>query len=376
MFSRAVYAVNWLNIGAIFFLMGPDLGGGVGGLAVITSSFYLGVGLMQVPSGILAARFGPKRVVSAGMLVSSSAAVLTSFGRTVPQVAALRFVVGGGMALVFAPGVVMVAALLGGRRSGLAAGVFNSAYDFGGLFGLFAWVVVAESLGWRPSLVLSGALGIAGGVAVMLLAPQDDKRVDFTVKARTLARILFNRELVLLGLGTLGFAVGNVVVSSLMEFYMERDLGASPALSGLVASAVVAAPIFTAIWAGRRYDASGRPRLVLVASLTTGSAALALAALPSIYTALVCTTVVGVSSGIGYTFAFASARDLNPADGEYDTLAVSWVNGIQLTASFFPPVVFSFLAGVSGYPAAWIGTAALSFVFTVPLLMMREGPRR
>src|SRR2546422_9474096 len=58
--ARIVYAVNWLNIGAIFYLMSADLNSGVSGLGTLTSSFYLGVGIMQVPGGILAAKWGPQ----------------------------------------------------------------------------------------------------------------------------------------------------------------------------------------------------------------------------------------------------------------------------------------------------------------------------
>ena len=45
-FARIVYAINWLNVGAIFVLMSPDLGVGVAGLGTLTSAFYLGIGLM------------------------------------------------------------------------------------------------------------------------------------------------------------------------------------------------------------------------------------------------------------------------------------------------------------------------------------------
>jgi len=69
--ARIVYAVNWLNIGALFYLMSPDLNSGISGLGTLTSSFYLGVGLMQVPGGVLAAKWGPKNAVTTGMLVSS-----------------------------------------------------------------------------------------------------------------------------------------------------------------------------------------------------------------------------------------------------------------------------------------------------------------
>ena len=55
---RIVYAINWLNIGAIFYAMAPDLGTGVVGLGTLTSSFYLGIGIWQVPGGVMAAKWG------------------------------------------------------------------------------------------------------------------------------------------------------------------------------------------------------------------------------------------------------------------------------------------------------------------------------
>ncbi|HEX4920461.1 MAG TPA: hypothetical protein VFV92_06950, partial [Candidatus Bathyarchaeia archaeon] len=67
--ARIVYAINWLNIGALFYLMSPDLNSGISGLGVLTSTFYLGVGLMQIPGSLLAAIWGPKRTVTTGLLV-------------------------------------------------------------------------------------------------------------------------------------------------------------------------------------------------------------------------------------------------------------------------------------------------------------------
>ncbi len=129
--ARIVYAINWLNIGAIFYLMSADLNSGVSGLGTLTSSFYLGVGIMQVPGGILAAKWGPKRTVSLGILVSSIAVLGTSISSAILEVATLRFIVGAGMALVFAPSVVIMTRFLGGK-SGTGVGLINSAFDIGG----------------------------------------------------------------------------------------------------------------------------------------------------------------------------------------------------------------------------------------------------
>ena len=100
--ARAVYAINWLNIGAIYSLMEADLKGGLTGLGTLTSSFFLGIGLFQIPGGILAAKWGPKKVVMIGIMVSSFSAAGVSLTSEIYSAAILRFLAGVGTASVLA----------------------------------------------------------------------------------------------------------------------------------------------------------------------------------------------------------------------------------------------------------------------------------
>src|SRR2546423_12809507 len=221
--------------------MSADLNSGVSGLGTLTSSFYLGVGIMQVPGGVLAAKWGPKRTVSLGILVSSIAVLGTSVSSAILQVAILRFVVGAGMALVFAPSVVLMTRLLGGK-SGTGVGLINSAFDIGGLFGLFGWILLASVTGWRSTLVLSGGLGLLTGVLVISLVPKDGENGQFRFSTGQLGKILSDRNLIVLGLGSLGSNLGSVLISSFMAYYLWAGLGEGVAIEGLVAARVVVCP--------------------------------------------------------------------------------------------------------------------------------------
>lgn len=366
-----VYAINWLNVGALFYIMSPDLNSGVSGLGTITSSFYLGVGLMQIPGGILAATWGPKRTVTVGVFVSSFAALATSIGTSIPEVAILRFVVGSGMALVFSPMVVLTTRFLG-NRSGLGAGLINSAFDFGGLFGLFAWILIAASTGWRPSLALSGGLGIFSGLMVLTFVPRDDKNDLFRFSRESLIGILRKKLLVILGLGALGSNLGSVLISSFMVFYLQSQLGESGAIAGIVASAIVVLPALTSIWGGRLYDRLKRPRRILLASGFGMVVALAICSVSSLFAASLGSSIGGIAVGPASTVAFAAARDLSGVEKEYESLTIGWVNCISLTGSVWPPLVFSYLAKLSGYPVAWLGGAGVSLVLLFPLLFLSE----
>jgi MFS family permease len=369
--TRIVYAINWLNIGAIFYLMSADLNSGVSGLGTLTSSFYLGVGIMQVPGGILAAKWGPKRTVSTGVLVSSLAVLGTSISSAIFQVAILRFVVGAGMALVFAPSVVLMTRILGGK-SGTSVGLINSAFDIGGLFGLFGWILLASVTGWRPTLVLSGGLGLLTGLLVIAFVPKDNKDAQFRFLTGKLVKILRDRNLIVLGLGSLGSNLGSVLISSFMAYYLQASLGETAAIAGIVAAMIVVLPIYTSLWGGRLYDRTRKPRRLLILSGLGMTMGLLVAAAPMLSFAAIGAVLGGIVVGPASTINFAAAKDLSRVEKEYEGLTISWVNSISLTGSFWPPLVFSYFARSFNYSAAWIAGAAMCFLLLVPLFFLRE----
>jgi len=371
-FARIIYAVNWMNVGAIFFLMGPDLGASVSGLGTLTASFYLGIGLLQVPGGLLAARWGPKKVSVLGVFLSSFSALGTSVMTTIPEIAILRFLVGAGMAFVFAPGVVIIASLLRGGKSGMGVGLYNSAYNAGGLLALFGWVIVAGVTGWRTSLALSGGLGVLSGVLTLLFVPRDETNLVSSISRGPLLAILKDWQLTKIGLGMLGFDMSNNIVSGFMIYYLVSTKVASATVASLVASMVTVVPIFTSIWGGRIYDRMEKHRLTMVLAVVGSAAALAFGAYPSLYAAVACSVLAGVVAGVGYTFGFAGARDLHRAGKEYEGLAIAWVNSLHLTGSVIPAVFFSFIVEWLGYSQGWMWSAILTLVFVLPILLVVE----
>jgi MFS family permease len=112
------------------------------------------VGIFQIPSGLLAAKVGPRTTAVYGMLLSSLASLLTAFTSSFDQFVLLRFLVGAGMALFFGPGITLVSKYFHRESQGVGLGVFNGAFYVGGSLGLFAWSVLAELTGWRMSLAV------------------------------------------------------------------------------------------------------------------------------------------------------------------------------------------------------------------------------
>ena len=101
LFARVIYAINWFNIASIFSFIASDFKQDVSLLGLLTTSFFIGVGLFQVPGGILAVIQGSRRTAIQGIMIASSAALLCGLSSQLQQMEILRFVVGLGMALFF-----------------------------------------------------------------------------------------------------------------------------------------------------------------------------------------------------------------------------------------------------------------------------------
>lgn len=154
--ARILYAVNWFNISSIFYLIMIDFSQDVSMLGLITSAFLIGIGLFQIPAGILAAKYDPRLIIVFGTLLLSISSLLSGLVTEISQMVFLRFLVGVGMAFFFGPSVILISRYLGKGSDGFGIGILNSAHSLGGIVGIFGWIIIAEIIGWRMSLLFSG----------------------------------------------------------------------------------------------------------------------------------------------------------------------------------------------------------------------------
>ena len=288
--ARIFYSANWFNVASIFYIIATDFKQDISTLGLVTSSFILGVGLFQVPAGILAAKYSANRVAVFGILLASSCVFLTGLSDSIVQIAVLRFIVGVGMACFFGPSVVLISEYLGKRSEGLGIGLINSAHAIGGILGIFAWVVLAQLTGWRISLVSAGALGLVTGLILIIslsqrksklklrdggvvgqraLAPDrvsKSTRAGLGITLSGLSHTIFNRTLIILGLTLLSFQAGSSIVLTFIVFYLGGYLKVDLTIAGLIGSLnLVIALLFSPIF-GRLYDRTKKTKKILLIS--------------------------------------------------------------------------------------------------------------
>jgi MFS family permease len=226
--ARIIYAINWFNIASIFSYIAVDFKQDISLLGLISAAFFVGVGAFQVPGGILAARIGPRKTAICGITISSCAALLCGIASHLQQIEALRFVVGVGMALFFGSSVTLITRYLGKGFEGLAVGLLNSAHSIGGVVGLFGWVILAQTTGWRQSLIISGGLGLVSGLLLIFWLPKEDNSYrSFGIKIADVLRVLFDRSMFGLGLVLLGAQIAWGITLTFIVFYLEDKFSTS-----------------------------------------------------------------------------------------------------------------------------------------------------
>jgi MFS family permease len=373
MLARVVYTINWFNIASIFYLVASDFIEDIALLGIISASFLIGVGLFQVPAGIIAAKYGPRKIAIYGIIIASSAALATGFAANTLQITLLRFIVGLGMACFFGPSVILVSKYLGKESEGLGIGLLNSAHALGGIIGLFGWVMLAEYLGWRAALILSGGLGMSTAIMLntALLKDVDEIRNEFKIRISDVFCTIFNKSLIILGITLLGFQAGASMILTFSVFYFVDHLKINPVDAGLIGSLSLIVALISSPFFGKLYDRIGNARKLLFISGVISAGSLAGFATDSLYVITASILITGFFLSAGFVVVYARAKEINKAQPQYQTLAVSFVNGVSLFGVFWVPVLFSSIVSSLGYEIAWLLGGLVIILLILPVVRLK-----
>ena len=373
MLARVVYTINWFNIASIFYFIASDFKENIAMLGIISASFLVAVGLFQVPAGIIAAKYGPKKIAIYGIMIASSAALLTGLATNTSQITLLRFIIGIGMACFFGPSVILISKFLGKESEGLGIGLLNSAHALGGIIGLFGWVILAEHFGWRASLVLSGGLGISTAILLRstLLRGIDEISIEFKIKVSQVFATLFNKSLIILGITLLGFQAGSSMILTFTVFYFVDHLRINPIDAGLIGSLNLIVALASSPFFGKLYDKIGNARKLLFISGIISASSLMGFATDSLYAITALILISGFFLSAGFVIVYAKAKQINKAQPQYQTLAVGFVNGLSLFGVFWVPVFFSSIVSSLGYEIAWLLGGLVIIILILPVVRLK-----
>lgn len=130
----------------------------------IFSAFALGYALFQVPSGIFADKFGPRKVLTCIVAIWSAFTALTGLAINYISLITVRLLFGAGEAGAFPSMARVTYNWIPLKERGLITGINFSGSRLGAAFALPAVALMIDSLGWRNSFLLLGSIGVIWAV--------------------------------------------------------------------------------------------------------------------------------------------------------------------------------------------------------------------
>lgn len=369
--TAALSQFNWYGLPALYPDMASQLNLSVSQLGLISSAFVVGYGLFQVPAGILAAKVGLRRTVLFGAILVSAFSLTVSLSSNPYEIIGLRLVAGVGMALVYAPGMMLAIRYVGRGAQNLGIGFYSAMGDVGGIAGIFGLAVVASRIGWRLSVGISGAVGLIFALSLFALLPGERSDPGFQVKTSDIRDVLLSRNLLIISSALLGIECGWNVVVNFIVYYLETQLRVSAGLSGSVGALILLGAILGSLMMPQ---VSGKTRDCKSAFFVLGvvcALSIVLVSTSSLYGAASGTLLEGTLNGLTYSLGFVLARKTISMP-RYEALGLAWVGSIAIFGSSWSILLFPYLVAQSGYPVAWSACSLLGILFILPVLFLRE----
>lgn len=346
------------------------------------TGFMVVYAIMQFPSGLLADRFGPVRVIGAGVLTAALGAGVVVLGGPFGLLVVAMLVMGAGTGAHKTVAIKLLA-LTYSARTGRTLGVFDTLGTFGGVAtpALVAGIIAAN-LDWRLVFVLAALLGASLGAAVLVRVPArlPDSAAESTTEnvrlSRYAAPFLQPRFLAFV-LVTLGFSFTYNGVVAFLPLYLSQEAGATQTVASLLYSVLFVVSVVQ-IFTGELADRMGRLR-VITATLVIATVSLGLLLFSPIVTAQfygvpVLGGVAVVGLGIG-SHGFRPVRGLHLEALLPDSLAGGGLGAVRsalMGAGAIAPAVVGFVADIADFSVAFgllLSTLAVATLLAFGLLV-------
>jgi len=350
------------------------------------TGFMVVYALMQFPSGLLADRFGPVRVIGAGVLTAALGTTVVVLGGPFALLVAAMLVMGAGTGAHKTVAIKLLA-LTYPARTGRTLGIFDTVGTFGGVVApVVAAGVIATTLDWRIIFAFATIAGGVLGAAVLLRVPGrlPDSGTETTTDdtpLRAYAAPFTDGRFLTFVFVTLGFSFTYNGMVAFLPLYLSQEVGTSGAVASLLYSTLFVVNVVQ-IFTGELADRMGRLR-VINATLVIATASLGLllfsgTATAQFYGVPVLGAVAVVGLGVG-SHGFRPVRGVHLEALLPDSLAGGGLGAVRsalMGAGAVAPTAVGFVADRADFTVAFgllFGALALATVLAIALLVTENG---
>jgi nitrate/nitrite transporter NarK len=343
------FAANYTNHAPMAPVLRGEFGFDHTGAGLLTTSIFLTHGLMQVPGGRLADRFGAARVlaVALGWVVMANVAI--AFAGAYWQLLLWKAVAGIGTGACFTAGARYTVGMFQGRDLQVAQGFYGGATVLGSGFVIFAVPQLLGTFGWRGAFLGCALAAAAVWVWWMAAAPKPQQKA---AAAGSLREMAGSGQLWLLGLIQMASFGLVIVVGTWITTLLRTAFQMPLKTAGLMGSTVLLLGIVSRPLGGWLAHHLGIRTVIRGALLLNAVACGALAWGQSIWLSLAAVVTLGMACGLPYAGVFNRAAALLPGRAGAAMGLVNMIGIVMILAG----------APAVGWLADWTGQFRTSFL--------------
>lgn len=320
-YQRVAPAVITQELSAEFGLSAASLGN-------LSAFYFYGYVGMQIPTGLFADRFGPRRVLAAGALLTAAGTLVFALAPTVAWANVGRLFIGGAAGVAFVCMLKLATHWMPFRRFAFASGVALSVGVTGATLAGAPLRALVDAFGWRPVMHASAALTAAIAIAIWIVVRDDpaergyasyfsdDHRESGASMLAGLREVLSYRNTWLILLVPGGISCIILSFAGLWGVpFLVSQYGFGPRAAALVCSAMLIAWSVSSMAYGPLSQRIGRRKPLFVAGTVATMALWAVVAfVPGLPAVLLVVLLVGLClTGGVFILVFAFAKESVPS---------------------------------------------------------------
>ncbi len=319
-------------------------------------------GMVMAPfTGILADRFGRRRIVVPAIFLFAIAGTACAFTRDFNILIICRVFQGMSAAVMGSINVTVIGDLYSGRRRAEAMGLNASALSIGAAgYPLIGGALAA--LAWYYPFYLS-LLAVPVGFVVLtaLRNPEPDSREDFKSYLRGTWGYLKNKKVVAVYIaGILTFIIIFGAFLTYFAIYMDEAFDASGFIIGIFLSASSMAAAVVASQLGRITKRFSEATLIKASFAIYGLSLVLIPLMPSLWLLLIPMLLAGIAQGVNLPSILNMVAGLSPIEYRAAFMSIN-SSMIRLGQTMGPPLV-GLLYVYRGADTAFYITAGVAFV--------------
>ena len=342
--------------------------------ASLTISFFLLAAMVVgIFGGMLADRFGQRRVMMLGLVASAIGGLLGAASTSGTMLLASRAVESFGFIATVLPGPALLTRLVAGQRLRPVMGLWACYMPLGMsmVLALCPWLL--DAIGWRGIWIAIAAVSMVLAAMVWRIVPPDPPRSAATRSMRLVRQTVGAPRPWLLA-SSFGVYAGQwmSVFGFLPTMYQQQGVAATAA--GVLTAIGVAVNMVGNFGAGLLMQRGWpRDRLLIFAALTMLLAAWIIfassASFPLRYAALLAFSAAG---GLIPGTLFASTPSFAPNASTVSTTTGLMQQGSALGQFVTPPLIALVVSSTGSWSATWLVTGAMAAVNVILALAMRR----